>query len=145
MAISSCSLANAIAEPENETVPMRTPSSTSAIWYTAGFVPSDCQCNSSTTEMTDAAPPPTPLKMATICGIAVIFTSRAAGTAIAAPSTIATRASARFFPAWWTTGLVNVIATARTAEAAPTRFPCRARFGELKPFIATMNPMMAIR
>ena len=30
--------------------------------------------------MSAAAPPPTPLKAATICGIAVIFTRRAAGT-----------------------------------------------------------------
>ena len=36
-------------------------------------------------EMSAAAPPPTPLKMATICGIAVILTRRAAGTAIDAP------------------------------------------------------------
>ena len=31
------------------------------------------------------APPPTPLNSATICGIAVIFTLRAAGTPIAVP------------------------------------------------------------
>ena len=33
------------------------------------------------------APPPTPLNSATICGIAVIFTLRAAGTPIAVPIT----------------------------------------------------------
>ena len=42
-----------------------------------------------------AAPPPTPLKMATIWGIAVIFTRRAAGTATAAPMTMATTMSTR--------------------------------------------------
>ena len=43
-----------------------------------------------------AAPPPTPLKMATIWGIAVILTMRAAGTATAAPMTMATRVRTRF-------------------------------------------------
>ena len=37
-----------------------------------------------------AAPPPTPLNSATICGIAVIFTLRAATAPITAPITIAT-------------------------------------------------------
>ena len=48
-----------------------------------------------TTETSAAAPPPTPLKMATIWGIAVILTLRAAGTAMAAPMTMATRVSTR--------------------------------------------------
>ena len=43
-------------------------------------------------EIRAAAPPPTPLKMATIWGIAVILTMRAAGTAMAAPRAMATRA-----------------------------------------------------
>ncbi len=47
-------------------------------------------------EMRAAAPPPTPLKMATIWGIAVIFTKRAAGTAMAAPRAMATRVRTRF-------------------------------------------------
>ena len=34
----------------------------------------------------NTAPPPTPLKSATICGIAVILTRRAAGTPTAVPS-----------------------------------------------------------
>ncbi len=33
-------------------------------------------------EIRAAAPPPTPLKMATSCGMAVIFTKRATGTAM---------------------------------------------------------------
>jgi hypothetical protein len=49
-------------------------------------------------EMSAAAPPPTPLKMATNWGIAVILTMRATGTAMTAPSTMATRARTRFFP-----------------------------------------------
>ena len=41
-------------------------------------------------ETTAAAPPPTPLKAATIWGIAVIFTRRAAGTPMATPIAMAT-------------------------------------------------------
>ena len=37
-------------------------------------------------EIRNTAPPPTPLNSATICGIAVIFTWRAAGTPTAVPS-----------------------------------------------------------
>jgi hypothetical protein len=39
----------------------------------------------STQEISATAPPPTPLNSATICGIAVIFTARAAGTPTAVP------------------------------------------------------------
>ena len=39
-------------------------------------------------EIRNTAPPPTPLNSATICGIAVIFTWRAAGTPTAVPSAI---------------------------------------------------------
>ena len=46
--------------------------------------------------MSAAAPPPTPLNAATICGIAVILTSRAAGTAMTAPITIAATISRKW-------------------------------------------------
>ena len=49
----------------------------------------------SVTDTSAAAPPPTPLKMATIWGMAVIFTSRAAGTAMTAPMAMATMMSTR--------------------------------------------------
>ena len=42
-------------------------------------------CRYSASDMTAAATPPTPLKMATICGMPVIGTLRAAGTATSAP------------------------------------------------------------
>ena len=41
-------------------------------------------------ETSAAAPPPTPLKMATSCGMAVIFTKREVGMPMAAPTTMAT-------------------------------------------------------
>ena len=55
-------------------------------------------------ETSAAAPPPTPLKMATIWGIAVILTLRAAGTATAAPRAMATRVRTRFSEWARTTG-----------------------------------------
>ena len=96
-------------------------------------------------EISAAAPPPTPLKMATSWGIAVIFTKRATGTAMAAPSTMAMIASARFQPECRSDGSVKVMAMARVAAAAPTRLPRRACLGELKPFRAKMKPAMATR
>ena len=70
-------------------------------------------------EMSAAAPPPTPLKMATSWGIAVIFTIRATGTAMPAPSAMATSASARFVPECRNEGRVKVTATAAAAATAP--------------------------
>jgi len=60
----------------------------------------------------NTAPPPTPLNSATICGIAVIFTLRAAGTPtavpIATPSTISPQ-----LPIW------------ASSSVATRRLPCR--------------------
>ena len=50
-------------------------------------------------DTTAAAPPPTPLKAATIWGMAVIFTFRAAGTPMAVPMTTATTSPATVAPA----------------------------------------------
>ena len=143
--ISSCSLTKAIALPENETEPISTPSSTSAVTYTAGLSPSECRWSSSMIEISAAAPPPTPLKMATSWGMAVIFTMRATGTAMAAPSTMAMIVSMRFLPECRSVGRVKVMPTARVAAAAPTRLPRRACLGELRPFRAKMKPTMATR
>ncbi len=89
----------AMALPLNDTQPISRPSIPSTMAYTAGLgPPSECRCASdrkTTMEISAAAPPPTPLKMATSCGMAVIFTRRATGTAITAPSTMATSASTR--------------------------------------------------
>ena len=96
-------------------------------------------------EISAAAPPPTPLKMATSWGIAVIFTKRATGTAMAAPSTMAMIASTRFQPECRSVGRVKVMPTASVAAAAPTRLPRRAWRGELSPLRARMKPAMATR
>ena len=54
-------------------------------------------CTNSVIDTRDAAPPPTPLKIATNWGIAVICTKRAVGTAMITPISMASRMR----PTWW--------------------------------------------
>ena len=83
--MSSCSFANATIEPANEIEPINA-DSTVAIPRSAPTFPVAAQTPwNSTTETSAAAPPPTPLNSATICGIAVIFTLRAPTTPITLP------------------------------------------------------------
>jgi hypothetical protein len=89
----------------------------------------------SASDTSAAAPPPTPLNAATICGMAVIFTIRAAGTATAVPTTMPrTISQIRCRP-----GHANVVPMATTMPPAPIRFPCRAHFGDDNPLSATMK------
>ena len=85
--------------------------------------------------MSATAPPPTPLKSATICGIAVIFTLRAAGIPTAAP--IATPAMISHTVADpWNSPLRSSVAT--TANAIPTAavwLPRTAVRGPVSPLI----------
>ena len=85
--ISSCSFANAIIEPENEMLPMIAESTIDELMSTLS-VPGSGACRwNSASEISAAAPPPTPLNSATICGMAVMRTLRAA-TAPNVPPTI---------------------------------------------------------
>ena len=71
-----CSLPNATALPENETAPIMRPSI--ELIVSPGVTPAPVRPRlSSRIETRAAAPPPAPLKSAIICGIAVIFTTRA--------------------------------------------------------------------
>ena len=85
--MSSCSFANASMLPENDTQPT-TNAKTMGMPFSTG-TPKGRSWRYSASDMTAAAAPPTPLKMATICGMAVIGTLRAVGTATSAPSPIA--------------------------------------------------------
>ena len=76
--ISSCSFANAIIEPANEIEPISAERTIESPMSTFGVPGSGRMRCSSASETSAAAPPPTPLNSATICGIAVIFTLRAA-------------------------------------------------------------------
>src|SRR3954447_6669492 len=130
--ISSCSLANVTADPVKETPPIRTLNSTAAAVPTPAVA---CERWNSASDTKAAAPPPTPLNAATICGMAVIFTARAAGIATAVPIAIPTTISQiRCRP-----GHAKVAPIATTMPAAPMRFPCRAHRGDDSPFSATMK------
>ena len=80
----SCSLPKAMFEPQKETDPMIAENSI-GISVSRGRSPPAWR--NSAHAISATAPPPTPLKSATICGIAVIFTLRAAGTPTAVPMT----------------------------------------------------------
>ena len=70
------SLPNAIALPENDTAPIISPSI--ELIVSPGVTPAPVSpLVSSRIETSAAAPPPAPLNSAIICGIAVIFTTRA--------------------------------------------------------------------
>ena len=81
----SWSFPNAMFEPQNETEPMIAANRAGISASSAGLPPAASDSRYSTNEISATAPPPTPLNSATICGIAVIFTERAAGIPTAAP------------------------------------------------------------
>ena len=81
----SWSFPKAMFEPQNETEPMIAANSAGISASSAGLPPAASDSRYSTNEISATAPPPTPLNSATICGIAVIFTERAAGIPTAAP------------------------------------------------------------
>ena len=78
-------------EPENEIAPIRADSVVD-VASTVGRLPAKSW--NSTSAINAAAPPPTPLNRATICGIAVIFTVRAPTMPATAPITMAIAISA---------------------------------------------------
>ena len=81
----SWSLPKAMFEPQNETEPMIAANRIGISASSSGLPPAASASRYSTQAISATAPPPTPLNSATICGIAVIFTERAAGTPMAVP------------------------------------------------------------
>ena len=81
----SCSFRNAMFEPQKEIEPMIAANRIGISASSGGLPPSSSASRNSTTLISATAPPPTPLNSATICGIAVIFTLRAAGMPTAVP------------------------------------------------------------
>ena len=135
MLISSCSLPTVTAEPAKDTAP------TSIVKTTASRTQGSSLWPSSSTATRAAAPPPTPLKRATNCGIWVMCTRRATGTARAEPTAIAPRISGIFS----SFADRNTVTTATRAPAAPMALPRRAVRGELRPFNARMKQTAATR
>ena len=96
---------------------------------------------SSTSATMAAAPPPTPLNRATICGIWVIWTRYAPITPTAVPAAIAIRIGT-----WWSRSeAAKTITQASTAPAAPIRLPRRAVLGDDRPLSATTKQTAASR
>src|SRR6266540_6048716 len=92
-------------------------------------------------EISAAAPPPTPLKSATICGIAVIFTARAANAPIGADTSITIRIDQTL----WTPPRANVAAIAIAMPSAPMRLPIGAVLGEERKRSARMKATIVAR
>ena len=109
----SWSLRNATIEPQNEIEPMIAANRIGIRASSSGLPPASSDSLYSTTEISATAPPPTPLNSATICGIAVMWTLRAAGTPIAVPITSPTTIRPQS-PIRWS------ISVATTAIAMPT-------------------------
>ncbi len=95
----------------------------------------------SASETSAAAPPPTPLNSATICGIAVIFTRRAATAPKAAPM-----APPRIITQPTCTPVCRAVTTIASAiPAAPILLPSRACLGEERKRSARTKQMMVTR
>ena len=123
---SACSFAKATRLPANDTEPITMLKTLGNATANGGCDP----CNrSSDTATTAAAPPPTPLKSATIWGMAVIFTRRAPtapiGTPIRMPTIVIT------IPAVVKCKRGMVASRAITMPTAAIWLPRRALFGEL--------------
>ena len=115
----SCSLPKAMLEPQNEIEPTIAPKSSKVSARSAHLPrpPWEKPWRYSTQAISATAPPPTPLNSATICGIAVIFTLRAAGIPTAAPMTIPAMISQTVLEPW-NSPVRSSVAT--TATAIPT-------------------------
>ena len=131
--IKACSLAKATRLPAKDTEPI-------TMLKTLGNAKANGGCdpcnNSSETATRAAAPPPTPLKSATICGMAVIFTRRAATAPIGTPIRRPTIVIA--MPASVKCRSGAVASNAMTMPTAAIWLPRRALRGELN----WMRPMM---
>ncbi len=130
----SWSLPKAMFEPQKETEPTIAANSEKTVMYVATPVKPSVRRNSDH-EIRNTAPPPTPLNSATICGIAVIFTWRAAGTPTAVPS--ATPSTIR--PQLPSPGFSSVAITAITMPTAAMRLPRTAVVGPESPRRPWMN------
>ena len=131
----SCSLPNAMIEPQNEIDPMIAANSDATTMCTVG----DSPCSkaekpfvsmNSASAMSATVPPPTPLKNATSCGMAVILVKRAGGT----PKTTPTTRPAMIHTHWSVCRiLISVAVTASAMPTAAIRLPRTAVLGPVRP------------
>jgi len=131
----SCSLRNAISEPQNEIEPMIAAKSDPMTICTVGDSPCwklenpDVSRNSAHA-INATVPPPTPLNSATNCGMAVIFTRSAGGMPSAIPT--ASPAAMRIQFSVSRTA-IRVATTARPMPAAAILLPRTAVLGPVNP------------
>ncbi len=141
-----CSLPKATTDPVRLTPPMTAPSRVAITGMAGNRLPEaawPAESRNSETATTAAAPPPAPLKMATICGMAVIGTRRAPST----PATVPTRpAPATIHQCSSMPGVrATVQITTSAIPAAPSWLPVRAVFGEARNLSARMKVTDATR
>ena len=118
-------------DPQNEIEPTIAPNS-SKISDLSGQAPPKWW-RYSTHAISATAPPPTPLKSATIWGIAVMRTLRAAGTPIAVPIRTPTMISQTVLEPWNSPLRNSVATTAIAIPVAAILFPRTAVRGPVSP------------
>src|SRR2546429_2182801 len=127
--------------PANETLPIRDDRMIDIDASNGSRPGSGARAWNSASATSAAAPPPTPLNSATICGIAVIFTARAATAPIGAEASITSRIHQRY----WMPLRANVATMAISIPAAPMRLPSGAVFGEERKRSARMKATIVAR
>ncbi len=127
--------------PENETLPISAESTIARLVSTWRSPGRGTPLWNSAIEISAAAPPPTPLNSATICGIAVIFTRRAATAPKPPPITIPIAISQKLPMPF----CANVTTTASSIPIAPTWFPRLAVAGEERKCSARMKVTIVTR
>ena len=139
--ISSCSLANATIEPAKEIEPISADSTIATEMSTFGAPGSGRMRCSSASAISAAAPPPTPLNSATICGIAVIFTRRAATAPKPPPMTMPIAIAHQLVVPM----SIHVTTIASSMPTAPIWLPRLARAGFDRNLSARMKQTIVIR
>ena len=127
--------------PENETLPISAESTIARLVSTWRLPGAGMRVWNSAIEISAAAPPPTPLNSATICGIAVIFTRRAATAPKPPPRTIPSPISQKLPMPFW----ANVTTIASSMPAAPTWLPRLAVAGDERKRRARMKVTIVTR
>ena len=136
-----CSLPKATIEPVRLTPPITAPSSVAIMGTTGSSGAPDgrslTDTRNSESATTAAAPPPAPLKIATIWGMAVIGTRRAPSTPMTDPTPPATSTihQCSSIPA----AVNRVQMTTSAMPPAPSRFPVRAVRGDERNLSARMK------
>ena len=136
------SFANATTLPENEIEPMMQPNIVSAparAWL---------MCRNSAVEMSAAEPPPQPFRIATICGMSVMATRRAATAPATAPIAMAAAIRPRLCggpPSGFSIMPASSVTVATTMPRAAVVLPRRACAGEDRNLRPTMNSTAASR